>query len=577
MTKIVTNDDNRKYAIYSRKSKFTGKGDSIGNQIELCKKHLEIQFPNINLDEEVVIYEDEGFTGANTNRPQFQQMVRDIKDDKLKCICCYKLDRISRNVLDFSELQQLIGLHGVSFISITENFDTTSPMGKAMLVITSAFAQLERDTIAERIRDNMLELAKTGRWLGGTPPTGFKSEKIITKGDGKERSLFKLSPIDDEQQIVKLIFKKYMELKSQTKVEKYLIINDIKTKNNKYYNRFSIKKILENPVYAIADGDIYEYFKNLNVQVYATKDEFDGKNGLMVYNKTSQIGRKTHKMNNVEDWIIAIGKHKGIIKGSDWVEIQNMLLKNGDKKYRRPTKNNALLSGILRCSKCGSFMRPKIRNYCNSDGELVFNYLCELKDKSKRQKCNCKNPNGNEVDKLVMEAVNKMVSPNSDLYKSLKKISSGVFNDEQEKQNEILVLKKKYETNEKAIKNYVDKIMYVDGDALIEVNKKICELKDKNKSILEEIKRYDNNVSKNQITDKESAKLVLDLIDNYFSTFNNLDLETKRALLKTIISSVETDGETLIINFIGSNNDSLSDESVPLCDYSKRSFDVFQK
>lgn len=119
--------------------------------------------------------------------------------------------------------------------------------------------------------------------------------------------------------------------------------------------------------------------------------------------------------------------------------------------------------------------------------------------------------------------------------------------------------------------------MYVDGDALIEVNKKICELKDKNKSILEEIKRYDNNVSKNQITDKESAKLVLDLIDNYFSTFNNLDLETKRALLKTIISSVETDGETLIINFIGSNNDSLSDESVPLCDYSKRSFDVFQK
>lgn len=564
------NKNNRKIAIYSRKSKFTGKGDSVGNQVELCKKYLEVQFPNINIEDDVIIYEDEGYTGANTNRPQFQKMQTDIKDNKIKCICCYKLDRISRNVLDFSELQQLFELYDVSFISITEKFDTTSPIGKAMLVITSAFAQLERDTIAERIRDNMIELAKTGRWLGGTTPTGFESKQISYIGvDDKERSLYKLSPIQDEQKVIKLIFQKYKELKSQTKLEKYLVMNDVKTKNKIYYSRFALKSILQNPVYAVADIDTYNYFTSLGVEVHSPKENFDGNNGLMVYNKTNHKGNKGQKSNSIQDWIVAIGKHKGIIKGSDWVEIQEMIIKNGDKKYRRPTKNNSLLSGLLRCSKCGSFMRPKVRNYYNSDNELAFTYLCELKEKSKKQKCDCKNPNGNEIDKLVMETVNNMITPNSILYKSLKKISNGSFDEVSIKNNEKQALQKSYELNEKSIQNYVDKIMFIDGEALNEVNKKIGKLKSKNIEILNQIKGLDKDIPKNQITDKDSAKLVLDIIDKYFTTFDSFDLDTRRTLLKTIISSVETDGETLTINFIGSDKDGIKSKNVPPCVDSK--------
>lgn len=104
-------------------------------------------------------------------------MLRDIKLNKPEYVVCYRLDRISRNVSDFSSLIEDLNSYNISFVCIKEEFDTSKPMGKAMMYIASVFAQLERETIAERVRDNMLMLARTGRWLGGTTPTGFTSER----------------------------------------------------------------------------------------------------------------------------------------------------------------------------------------------------------------------------------------------------------------------------------------------------------------------------------------------------------------------------------------------------------------
>ncbi len=548
----MNNNDSRLVAIYSRKSKFTGKGDSVGNQIEACKNHLKYKYPNTNFDKDLIIYEDEGFTGYNTNRPQFQKMINDITNKKIKCICCYRLDRISRNVSDFAELKETLEQYNVIFISITENFDTTTPLGNAMLMIASVFAQLERDTIAERIRDNMLELAKTGRWLGGTTPTGYKSEAITNITiDGKERKLFKLSPIDDEQLIIKTIFNKYSELKSQTKLETFLIQSDIKTKNNIDFSRFAIKNILQNPVYATADADTYKYFKDLEIEIYAEESEFNGKNGLMVYNKTEQKNGKRQKDRDIKDWIISVGKHKGLVSGKEWIDIQKLLDKNSDKRYRRPTKNNALLSGLLRCSYCGSFMRPKIRTYTDNEGQLAFNYMCELKEKSRGGKCNCKNINGKEVDKLVMDTVKELVAPNSKLYKSLLDMSKNTFKSDNSKSFELKTLQNSYKKNDDDIQNYVSKILILDGDSLDEVNKKIIELKNTNKLILEQINTLGQNSMPNEISDKENAEIVLNIIDTYFTTFDSLSLDIRRALLRALIHSIETDGETLTINLVG--------------------------
>ena len=127
-------------------------------------------------------------------------------------IVVYRLDRISRNIGDFAKLIEDLGDRHIDFISIREQFDTSSPMGRAMMYIASVFSQLERETIAERIRDNMHELSKTGRWLGGTTPTGYASESLSSVTvDGKVKKACKLKPIPEEIQLVKTIFSVFME------------------------------------------------------------------------------------------------------------------------------------------------------------------------------------------------------------------------------------------------------------------------------------------------------------------------------------------------------------------------------
>jgi len=153
-------------AIYSRKSKYSDVGDSIGNQIELAKEYISKNYPEEEYGIEIVIFEDEGFSGGNIDRPKFQKFLEEEKKNPFDILISYRLDRISRNIADFSSLMNELNELNTSFVSIKEQFDTKTPMGRAMMYIASVFAQLEREVIAERIRDNMLELAKTGRWLG---------------------------------------------------------------------------------------------------------------------------------------------------------------------------------------------------------------------------------------------------------------------------------------------------------------------------------------------------------------------------------------------------------------------------
>ena len=194
---MKTKDKSKQYVIYSRKSKFTGKGESIENQIELCRQYIAMHFGD-DAAENALVYEDEGFSGGNLERPQFKKMMKDSQKIAFAAIVVYRLDRISRNIGDFAKLIEDLGDRHIDFISIREQFDTSSPMGRAMMYIASVFSQLERETIAERIRDNMHELSKTGRWLGGTTPTGYasESESKITV-DGKERKAYKLKPIPE--------------------------------------------------------------------------------------------------------------------------------------------------------------------------------------------------------------------------------------------------------------------------------------------------------------------------------------------------------------------------------------------
>ena len=146
------------YVIYSRKSRFTGKGESIENQIELCRQYIAVNFGQEAADQ-ALVYEDEGFSGGNLERPQFKKMMQDSRQQQFAAIVVYRLDRISRNIGDFANLIQDLNDRHIEFVSIRERFDTSSSMGRAMMFIASVFYQLERVTIADRIRDHMNALA----------------------------------------------------------------------------------------------------------------------------------------------------------------------------------------------------------------------------------------------------------------------------------------------------------------------------------------------------------------------------------------------------------------------------------
>lgn len=407
-------------AIYSRKSRFTGRGESIENQIELCKQYICLHQGDAAAVQ-ALVYEDEGFSGGNLDRPQFRRMMADARSGKLSAVVVYRLDRISRNIGDFAGLIDSLGSLKISFVSIKEQFDTNSPMGRAMMYIASVFSQLERETIAERIRDNMLELAKTGRWLGGVTPTGYASEQVrrVTM-DGKVRKSCKLKVIPKEAELVRLIFSAFLETGSLTGTDAYLLRRGCTSKNGKIFTRFTIKGILTNPVYAKADGTVWDYFSARKAELFAPHADFTGARGVMAYNRTEQKPGRANRLRPMEEWIVALGAHEGLIEGVDWVKTQALLDQNRSQGRRRPRSQVALLSGLLFCGRCGSYMRPKLSQRKNDAGEPIYSYVCEMKERSRKERCEICNVNGNLLDRLIVEELKTLPQEDSRFWHALR-------------------------------------------------------------------------------------------------------------------------------------------------------------
>lgn len=554
-------DRNQPFAIYSRKSKFTGKGESIGNQIELCRQYILTHYGESFADS-ALIFEDEGFSGGNLERPQFQQMMKEAKNKKISAIVCYRLDRISRNIGDFANLIEELNHLEISFISIKEQFDTSSPMGRAMMYIASVFSQLERETIAERIRDNMHELSKSGRWLGGNTPTGYQSERVTSITiDGKQKKAYKLKRIPQEAKLVKLIYEKFLETGSLTQTETYLIQNGYKTKQGRLFSRFAIKAILSNPVYMIADQEAYQYLKEKKVELFADPADFKGTHGIIAYNRTLQKQGKAHEMKEMEEWIVAIGKHEGLIPGAEWVSVQRQLERNKSKNYRRPRSNVALLSGILICGKCNHYMRPKLSGRYNDRGEQIYSYLCSMKEKSRMKCCAIKNADGNLLDRLVIEELKRISEDKREFTRQLEEGRKLLKEEKQDYEQDVSRFLEELSQIEKEIEGLVASIKVAGGTAACDyIVRQIDELHKKKEQILTQIE-----IRKETAIGKELTGLEFDLLketlSNLEKTVDFMDVEQKRAAIRILIKRVIWDGDTVHLYLYGSKE--------PPCDSSK--------
>lgn len=533
-----------KAAIYSRKSKFTEKGDSIENQLSLCEAYGK----SIGVTE-FARYEDEGFSGGNTNRPQFQAMMKDARDKKFDVLICYRLDRISRNVSDFTSTIDELKKYNISFISIREQFDTSSPMGRAMMNIAAVFAQLERETIAERIKDNMMELAKTGRWLGGTTPLGYRSEAVVFSDDnGKMKKLYKLTVVPEEIEVVKLIYHLFLQKKNYQSVANFLCKNNYKGKNGGEFSRHTVQQIITNPVYCIADDAIINYFKEKGALICKApeKEQF----GLMVYNKRE--GGKLDKP--VTEWIISIGKHEGVIDSATWIHCAKIQEKNNVKTSQKAaTGEKFLLSGLLVCGECGSSM-ASWSHFNKKTNQLERYYRCSLKQRASNR-CSSKMLNAYFAEEYIIHFITQ-VTPDL-ILKNLKALKGSMVNTNDE-HNEVLHLRNKIEKNNKTLQGLIRKFALLEDAAdtmqlfMMEIN----EIKDKNKQLekqIEELSSMEDVVDK---TDFDST-LFTSSIDKFQELSKHLTIQENRDLLLHLIDHIlwKSKENALEVNWIRSGKE----------------------
>jgi len=560
---IKSNDDKRKIAIYARKSKITETGNSIDNQIKICMEYAKESF-NAS-DDDIIIYQDEGKSGYYGDREQFIKMLRDIDNNKIKTVICYKFDRISRKTLDLINVVEYLKKKGIGLVSCTDMIDTNTPQGEMMVSVFAVLAQFERNIIAERIADNMYELSKDGRWLGGTTPTGFRSKKeIIVYPNGKKTSINHLEPIEEELQVVKQIYEQFINFRSVKKVVDWANQNNIKTKNMKKHTRVSVKNILKNPVYAIADEDIFEYFKALDAPVFSEKECFDSIHGLMVYNKTIQKKEpnknssllepeyiKKLNIRSISDWVIAVGMHKGIIKGKDWINVQKILSENTNKYHRPKERTEALLSGLIFCPYCHENLRVRAQSGRYTGGKLRFVYRCKNKEEEKA--CNYRDVKGNQLDKYIIDLICSLNDNNSEHYLRLVDNWTSANERNNSLKKKIISIEKEISKINASIENQTQNLRFATDETRDYIFKDINilsrELKSKQQQ-LEELKKLCDETTQSI----ENISKAVDLFFSFPKLVDVLSYEDKLTLIRKIIERVyvlfDNDGEDEVHIFL---------------------------
>jgi DNA invertase Pin-like site-specific DNA recombinase len=353
------------YAIYARQSVEKIDSISIETQIDMCKKECGI--------EATKVYSDRGFSGKNTNRPKFEQLMRDVSNGLISKVIVYRLDRFSRSIADFGQAWAVFQEHGVEFVSINEKFDTSSPMGRAMLHIIMVFAQLERETIAERVKDNYYSRIKQGNWPGGHAPLGFDNGKTKNENGQNVPTLIANSDIE----IAKRIFYEYSQDNvSLGMIAKELSEEGIRGMGRKSWDNVAISRILHNPVYVQATADVYQYYKSKGVIFSNTVDYYTGETSAHVVGKRKASDRKYTKL---ENHVVSLTNFPGVIPSDIWLKCQYKL--DNNKQVKNTGKGSLTwLSGYIKCGKCGYALSIRKYNdylylHCSGRSNL---HICEV-------------------------------------------------------------------------------------------------------------------------------------------------------------------------------------------------------
>lgn len=302
-------------------------------------------------------YDDGGFTGANMERPALRRLLADIESGKVDAVIVYKVDRLSRSLLDFSRIMEVFDKRQVSFVSVTQAFNTASSMGRLVLNVLLSFAQFEREMISERTRDKMAAARRKGKWSGGTPILGYNVENT------------KLVVDEAEARRVQEIFGMYLERQSLLAVAQEL-------HNRGWRNKlWKTKRGTERGGRRFDKGSLYALLTSV------------------IY-----IGKVRYKK-EVHD-----GEQDGIIDPETFDKVQKLLQKNGQNGGRAVrNKHKALLRGILRCAACNCGMS---HSYSRKKGSRLYRYyVCQRAQKRGWKHCPAPSIPAGEIERFIVDEI----------------------------------------------------------------------------------------------------------------------------------------------------------------------------
>ena len=351
-------------AIYTRKSSEEGLAQEF-NSLHAQREAAEAFIASQRSEGWVALpdqYDDGGFTGGNTERPGLKALMRDVEDGKVDCVVVYKVDRLSRSLMDFAKIIDVFNRKEVAFVSVTQQFNTAQSMGRLMLNVLLSFAQFEREMVSERTRDKIAASKRKGKWIGGKPVLGYDLVRL----PGVTTRL-EVSPTDSA--LVREIFDLYLEFDSLTKVCAFLNGRGLRTKQwttakgksngGRPWDKQSLLKVLTNPVY---------------------------------------IGKVPHKKD------LYNGEHSAIVAGEVFQRVRDRLWTNG-KTGGMHVRNQlgALLKGILRCKPCDRAMG---HTYSVRSGRPAYRYyVCQTAQKQGCQACPGGSLPAEEIEKLIVEQI----------------------------------------------------------------------------------------------------------------------------------------------------------------------------
>ncbi len=338
----------RRCAVYTRKSSEDGlelEYNSLDAQYDAAVAYIRSQAGNgwLLLEKR---YDDGGFSGGNTNRPALKELLADIEAGKIDIVVVYKIDRLSRSLCDFTDLSRTFERHGVSFVSVTQQIDTSSPAGRMVLNVLMTFAQFEREMTSDRIKDKMLATRRRGMWTGGIAPYGYRIEDK------------RLVPDPKGAEAVRFVFRRYAETGSPKTVAAEVSRQFGPRGDGSAWNTANVYRMLRNSIYA----------------------------GMMPHKRTGQTFK---------------GLQEAIVDAGLWEDCQRIMDEASSLKPAERRESTAILKGLLKCGHCGGAMTPAFAN--KKAGRRYCYYRCVAAAKAADTDCPVRNISGEAVERLVLE------------------------------------------------------------------------------------------------------------------------------------------------------------------------------